>query len=37
MTEKLKEIGLTADVNSAKKKINILTTNYRRELKKVSQ
>jgi hypothetical protein len=35
LTNKLKEIDPTADINTTKKKINILRSNYRRELKKV--
>jgi len=35
LTEKLKEIDLTADVNTAKTKINTSRSNYRRELNKV--
>ncbi|XP_022181454.1 uncharacterized protein LOC111041489 [Myzus persicae] len=35
LTNKLKEIDLTADINATKKKINTLRSNYRRELKKV--
>jgi len=35
LTNKLKEIDPTADINTTKKKINTLRSNYRRELKKV--
>ena len=35
LTNKLKEIDPTANINTAKKKINTLRSNYRRELKKV--
>lgn len=35
LTNKLKEIDPSADINTTKKKINTLRSNYRRELKKI--